>query len=122
MNTARSVEEWFGKTPDTRVPQRVRVRLYDKANGCCEECGRPLSPGDTWEPDHIKALINGGENRETNLRVICEWCHPAKTSRDVAEKSDVYEKRSKHIGATRKRPWHPGLKKKVNGSVIRIGC
>lgn len=119
--TARSVPEWFGATADTPVPQRVKVRLYDRADGCCEECGRRLGPADTWFPDHIKALINGGENREANLRVICEWCHPEKTRQDVAEKSVVYEKRAKHIGAKKKRPWHPGLRKKVSGEVVRIG-
>lgn len=120
MNTARSVPEWIGETPDSPVPMRVRVRLYDRAKECCQECFRRLGPADRWQPDHIVALVNGGENRETNLRVICEWCHPEKTRRDVAEKSAIYQKRARHIGAKAKRPWHPGLRKKVSGEVVRI--
>lgn len=121
MSTARSVPEWIGETPDSRIPRRVRVRLFDQADGCCEECGRRLGPADSWEADHIIALINGGEHRERNLRVACDWCHPAKTRQDVAEKSSVYQKRVKHLGLSKRRPWHPGLRRKMSGQVIRIG-
>lgn len=121
MSTARSVPEWFGATANTPVPPRVRVRLYDRADGHCEICGRRLGPGDRWQPDHVVALVNGGANSEGNLRVACEWCHSEKTKRDVEEKSRVHRKRVKHLGLEKKRPWHPGLRKKVSGEVVRIG-
>ena len=104
--TGRSVPEWIGKTDDTPAPPRVRVRVFDRCNGCCGQCGRKISAGEKWTLEHLKALINGGKNRETNLGVTCDWCLPAKNSADVAEKSRVYAKRAKHIGATSpKRPW-----------------
>jgi hypothetical protein len=43
------------------------------------------------------ALINGGQNRESNLDVTCDWCLPAKNAEDVAEKSRVYHMASKHV-------------------------
>lgn len=118
---SRTVEEWKGETDDSAIPQRVRVRVFERAAGRCEICGRKLGPADKWQADHTVALINGGANRETNLRVACDWCHGEKTKADVAEKSAVYRKKAKHTGAVKpRRPWHPGWKKKLSGEVVRI--
>ena len=43
--------------------------------------------------DHVNALINGGENRESNLRPVHIKCHAEKTRADVAEKVRVAAKR-----------------------------
>lgn len=99
----RSVPEWIGRDDDERPPQRVRVRNFDEYDGRCHVCGRKIGAGEDWETDHVKAIVNGGENRESNLAPICSWCHADKTADDVAEKSSVYAKRAKHIGATEKR-------------------
>lgn len=119
--TGRTTAEWVGATADTAIPPRVRIRIFERAAGRCEICGRKLGPADRWQADHTVALINGGENRESNLRVACDWCHSEKTKADVAEKATIHRKRAKHIGAKPKRPWHPGLRKKLNGEVERIG-
>ena len=116
---SRKVEEWIGKTDDTPLPPRVRVRLFDAAGGRCAHCGISIRPGNGPQYDHIVALINGGENRESNFQVLCIPCHSAKTAVDVAEKSRIYEKKAKHLGAKPKRPWHPGFRKKMNGTVER---
>lgn len=115
----RSVPEWIGPTDDAAIPPRVRVRVFERAGGKCEVCTRKLGPADKWQADHALAIINGGANRESNLRCICDWCHKAKSKTDVAEKASVYAKKAKHIGAKPKRPWHPGLRKKLNGQVVR---
>lgn len=115
----RSVPEWIGATDDAAIPPRVRVRVFEQAGGKCEVCTRKLGPADKWQADHVLAIINGGANRESNLRCICDWCHKAKTKTDVGEKASVYAKKAKHIGAKPKRPWHPGLRKKLNGQVVR---
>jgi 5-methylcytosine-specific restriction endonuclease McrA len=101
----RSLEEWKGKNDDERVPPHVRVRVFDRFDGRCHVCSRKIGAGERWVCDHVKALINGGANRESNLAPICSWCDPGKTADDVAEKSSVYAKRAKHIGATEKRRW-----------------
>lgn len=95
---SRSTPEWIGATDDTPIPRRVRARLFLLANGNCANCRRKLRPGDAWQADHETALVNGGENRESNLQVLCEWCHKPKTVFDIAEKSRVYRKRAKHLG------------------------
>lgn len=95
---ARPRKEWVGKTDATAAPGRVRLRNFDDHNGICHLCKLPIKPGETWETDHVKALINGGENRETNLAPVHKHCHSVKTGDDVAEKAKVADKRKKHLG------------------------
>src|SRR6267154_3493786 len=107
---AREVEEWIGKTDDSDSPPRVRVRVFDKYKGVCQcGCGMRIWAGDKWQCDHVIAIINGGENRESNLCPLMEKHHATKTKEDVAEKSMVYKKKSKHLGI-RKKSRFPGSK------------
>ncbi|MEP9376156.1 HNH endonuclease [Aquabacter sp. CN5-332] len=119
---ARSVEEWIGATPDTQIPPRVRLRVFERAAGRCEVCTRKLAPGDAWQADHTIALVNGGENREANLRCVCGWCHKTKTADDVAEKSRARRVRSKHIGIRKPSTFacsrESRRKKKISGVVV----
>ena len=120
---ARETPEWIGKTDDTKVPLRVRLRVFLAGSGKCYSCHRTIKPGDAWELDHVKALINGGEHREKNLAPICEWCHKPKTAEDVEEKAATYKSRLKHYGLKQSKNPIPGskrskFKKKLNGSVV----
>lgn len=121
---SRSVEEWFGATPNTAVPPRVRLRVFDRDGGKCTcGCGRRITAADKWETDHIIAIINGGENREKNLCTLLKPCHDLKTGKDVAEKSVIYSIRKKYLGIKKKSRF-PGsrdspFKRKVNGTVVR---
>jgi 5-methylcytosine-specific restriction protein A len=96
--TGRSLPEWIGKTPDAKVPPRVRLRVFERYGGKCWISGRKIMPGDAWDLDHIKALINGGEHRESNLAPALRDKHREKTAEDVDEKSKVYRIRAKHTG------------------------
>lgn len=115
---ARSVDEWIGKTDDSAIPPKVKIRLFEAAKGRCKNCGVQIRPGNGPAYDHKKALVNGGENRESNLQILCINCHDAKTKKDVAEKSAVADKKGKHIGAKAKKPWGNGMKRKMDGTVI----
>lgn len=99
---AREVAEWIGKTPDSAVPPRVRLRVFEKYNGTCYLSGRKIGPADQWDLEDIVALINGGENRESNKAPALRDKHREKTARDVAEKSAIYQKRAKHLGVKAK--------------------
>ncbi|HLL28515.1 MAG TPA: HNH endonuclease [Xanthobacteraceae bacterium] len=95
----RSVPEWIGKTPDTPPPPRVKDRVFRRYEGKCYLTGRKIFPGDHWDCDHIKAIINGGENRESNLApALKDKPHKEKTRRDVREKSRAARKRQRHRG------------------------
>ena len=99
----RKVQEWFGATPDAKIPPRVRLRVFEAYEGKCPKCGRRLEPN-RWECDHIEALINGGEHREGNLQPLCLYpCHSTKTGEDIKEKSVIYRKRLKHSGIKKPR-------------------
>lgn len=95
---ARSTEEWIGKSDDTPIPARVRVRVFDTHKGVCHLSGRKIAAGEAWDCDHVVALINGGENRESNLAPALRDKHREKTAEDVALKSKVYRQRAKHLG------------------------
>ncbi len=122
--TGRKTKEWIGATPDTPAPPRVRLRVFEAYEGKCGITGRKIQPGDVWELDHIKALTNGGENRESNLQPALKEAHKAKTARDVAQKSKDRRVRSKHLNIHKSKNPLPGgrksnLKKKLSGEVVR---
>jgi 5-methylcytosine-specific restriction endonuclease McrA len=101
---SRTVSEWIGKSDDHRASGKVRQRIFDKDRRC-HLCDVEIQIGQKWDLDHVVALINGGENRESNLRPAHVKCHKAKTALDVAEKAKVAAVRQKHIGAAVKK--HP---------------
>lgn len=119
---SRSVPEWRGKTPDTAPPDRVRVRVFEAKGGKCHRCSRKIAAGERWTCEHMKALVNGGENRERNLDVTCDWCLPVKNAEDVAEKATVYRKRKKHIGIKKRSTFacsrDSKFKKRMDGTVV----
>ena len=94
----RTVPEWIGETPETAVPLRVKLRVFDAHGGRCHWSGKKIAAGDRWDVDHVRALINGGENRESNLAPILREKHKEKTARDVDEKAKVARIRAKHLG------------------------
>lgn len=121
---SRLVPEWIGKTPDTPVPPRVKLRVFEKHGGVCHRAGRKIRPGEPWDTDHVVALINGGENRETNLAPCLKDKHKEKTAEDVAIKSQTYKTKKAHWGIrSKKSRWPYGKdspwRKKVNGVVVR---
>jgi len=95
---ARTVPEWIGKTPDEKIPPRVRLRVWERHHGKCHLTGRKILVGDMWDIDHVVALVNGGEHRESNLAPALRFAHREKTAEDVAEKSRLREIKAKHIG------------------------
>jgi len=97
---SRTVSEWIGKSDDHRAPGSVRERIMDREGNRCHLCGCEID-GKKWDLDHVKALINGGENRESNLKPAHRKCHIAKTAQDLAEKAKVAAIRKKHLGITR---------------------
>lgn len=119
----RSVPLWVGATPDAKIPDRVKLRIWEREGGKCWLSGRKIMPGEPFDFDHKIALCNGGTHSEDNLAPALKDKHRAKTAEDVAEKSAVAEKRKKHLGI-RPRSRMPGsrssnLKKKLDGTTVR---
>lgn len=96
--TGRKVTEWIGKTPATKPPKAVLDRLFLRQGGKCALSGRKIRPGDTTHADHIKALKDGGENREGNLQLVLATAHRAKTSAENTARAKEKRLRLKHAG------------------------
>ena len=95
----RSVPEWIGKSSDSAVPPRVRLRIFQRYDGRCQcGCNRTIRSGEAWQCEDTIALINGGERRESNLKPWLTEHHKVKTAQDVAEKSRVYKRAASHVG------------------------
>lgn len=123
---SRAVDEWIGKTDDTPIPPRVRLRIFERDGGRCQcGCNRRILAGEAWQADHTIAIINGGQNRESNLRTLLDEHHKPKSRADVAEKSKVARVRKKHLGLmkTTFSRWPTGrdkpFKSKIGGGVER---
>lgn len=95
---ARSLPAWQGKTDDTAIPARVRLRVWDREEGRCHRCRRGIPADDAWIIEHRLAIILGGANAEGNLCLSCSWCKPVKDAEDVAAKAKTAAVRSRHLG------------------------
>lgn len=109
---ARTVKEWIGKSDDSRPPNSVRLRVLERYGCRCYRSGIEIRDGVPFDLDHIVALINGGENRESNLAPILKDKHKEKTRKDVKERSTVRKKRVAALGdkTRRKHKWPTGRK------------
>jgi 5-methylcytosine-specific restriction protein A len=112
----RDVPEWRGKNDDSKVPDRVRLRIFLRHGGICHLSGRRILPGDDWDLDHVVALANGGSHSELNLRPALRGPHKVKTARDVAEKAKNDRVRKKHLGI--KKPRTIRSWRKFNGEIV----
>lgn len=118
-STKRSVPEWVGASPDSAIPLRVKLRIWNRCGGRCALTGKKIMPGELYDFDHTVALANGGLNAESNLRLVSRQAHREKTKADVAEKAKTDRMRMKHLGI-RKPPTmgHPRLKRRFDGTVV----
>ena len=94
---ARAVPEWVAPTDDTKIPDRVRQRIFDAHDGCCHVCDIQIG-GKLWNVDHRIAIANGGAHRESNLAPICIPCHKIKSRVDVGIKSKIAAVKARHTG------------------------
>lgn len=103
--------EWVGKTDDAMPPPSVRLRILNNNGRKCYLTGIEIQPRDSWDLDHIIALCNGGENRESNLAPALRAPHRDKTKRDRAtkRKNDRVTMRAYGIRRTRRSIASPGF-------------
>jgi 5-methylcytosine-specific restriction protein A len=95
---SRATKEWIGKTHDSKIPARVKLRVFERHGGVCHLSGRKIAAGEPWDCDHVVALINGGEHRESNLAPALRDKHKEKTAADVAEKATIARKAKANLG------------------------
>ena len=121
----RKVREWVGKTPNSRPPPNVRLRILDRNDRRDYLTGVAIESGDVWDAEHVKPLWAGGENRETNLRPALRTPHKQKTKAEAKQRAKERKLRKAHFGIKKKvrLPMPCGKaskwKKKMNGQVVR---
>ena len=120
---SRKVEEWKGRSDDTAVPPRVKARIYLAAEGRCKNCTRFIDGSAlAGEYDHVIPLILGGENKESNLQLLCSECHANKSRLDVKLKAKVARVRKRHLGIRKPSRFacsrDSKFKKRIDGSVV----
>jgi hypothetical protein len=66
-----------GELQTRRIPQTVRVAVWQRDGGRCTQCGA----SDYLEFDHIIPFSKGGANTENNLQLLCRRCNLGKGAR-----------------------------------------
>lgn len=94
----RAIAEWIGKTPNTVPPPAVQLRVLLRQSRKDAITGQVIRPGDKTQCDHIKPLKAGGENRESNLQILLDNSHKAKTAADRSDMAKVSRIQAKHLG------------------------
>lgn len=97
----RRWKEWVGKTPDAKVPDAVRARIFALWEGRCFITGVKLGTDD-WDMDHVVPLADGGKHQESNLRPVWRPAHRAKTGKENSARAVVRRKQRAHLGLKRK--------------------
>ncbi len=111
MRTA-NLKEWRGKTDDSKPPPHIRARIFEKYDGICYLSGIKITRSDRWEVEHIVAICNGGENRESNMAPALVEPHKVKTKADRATKAKNDHVRMKFLGVS-------GPKRKIQSAGFR---
>jgi HNH endonuclease len=57
-----------------RIPEDVRMFVWQRDEGCCIKCGNR----ERLEYDHIIPVIEGGRNTARNIQLLCETCNRQK--------------------------------------------
>lgn len=94
----RKVAEWIAKHDDANIPDGVKLRLWAKCDGHCQNCKRKMMAGEVKHFDHITPLADGGKHAESNLQVLCVPCHGDKTSGEASARAKVRSKAKAVLG------------------------
>jgi 5-methylcytosine-specific restriction endonuclease McrA len=100
--TRRETPEWIGKTPDSKVPDHVRQRVFLRHKGMCHIAKRKIRAAEPWELEHVIALRDwtkeGHGNRESNLAPALKDKHREKTTAEASDRAITDRIAKKHAG------------------------
>ncbi|MCB0045137.1 MAG: HNH endonuclease [Caldilineaceae bacterium] len=57
------------------IPESMRRGVIERAQGCCEYCGKPQVTFFAHEIDHVIARKHGGQTELENLAFACFECN-----------------------------------------------
>lgn len=111
--TPRPVKEWIGKRPESMPTKLVKLRIYTRQNGLCAcGCTRVMNlERDAIDCDHIVPLIDGGENRESNLQLMLAEHHVEKTKVENSQRAHARRHQAKAFTRPASKIRSPGFAK-----------
>jgi 5-methylcytosine-specific restriction protein A len=97
--TTRERPEWVATSPDQAIPKIVKLRIWEREGGRCYLTGRKIDAvRDAFEYEHVIALANGGQHRESNIRLALKDAHKVKTRADIDTAVKTRRQQLKHLG------------------------
>jgi len=60
------------------MTQKLRVKIKERDNYTCQECGKHMPDEVGLQIDHIVPIAKGGKSTPANLRVLCSKCNGRK--------------------------------------------
>jgi 5-methylcytosine-specific restriction protein A len=87
-----------GRHPDTAIPRLVKLRIWEREGGRCYLTGKKIMRGDAFDYEHVRSIRNGGENRESNIRLALRDKHQEKTAQERTDGAKADRIRAKHLG------------------------
>ena len=58
-----------------QISDENKISAYQRANGCCERCGKKFKDYKEAEYHHVEHYSDGGHTTLDNIRVLCKNCH-----------------------------------------------
>lgn len=96
----RAVKLWVGKTPDSKIPASVKLRIFKRENGVCHISGVKIEAGQKWEVEHKIPLSMGGRHAEDNLFPALAIKHKDKTAAEASVRAKADATAKRHLGLT----------------------
>jgi 5-methylcytosine-specific restriction protein A len=83
----RTIPEWRGKHDNAAIPERVKLRCFEREERVCLLCGQTILSGDGTDFHHKVPLADGGEHRESNIYPVHRKCHRLATAQEAHERA-----------------------------------
>ena len=87
----------FDTTKRKPLSNQKRAAVFEREHRTCYICTRVLPIGERYQIEHPRALVNGGPDDISELKVVCLWCHPEKTKNDHKIAAKARRVATKHV-------------------------
>jgi hypothetical protein len=78
LSRLRNMKDSLEELPASRrerIPEDVRVFVWERDGGCCQRCGA----NEDLQFDHIVPVSKGGSNEANNVELLCSACNQKKS-------------------------------------------
>jgi len=114
----RKTDNWIGATDDAKIPDRVKLRIWEREQGRCSISGLKIDARkDAYEWEHRIALCNGGTHSEGNIVLVLKAAHKAKTAADLKTRAKIDRLRKTEAGIKPKGRGFGTKTRKFDGTV-----